>query len=103
MTSFRRRALLCFLSAALAGTLTSCQGEQATAEFCSVVLDRIVEVELTELGFRDLALAEMKRRDMRRLFAGDIQRCVGRRVAPGALACVRAAASTEEIAHQCLR
>jgi len=98
-----RRAWSWLLPAVLVGTLTSCRGEQATAEFCSVVLDRIVEVELAELGFRDPALAEMKRRDMRRAFAAEVQRCVGRRVAPGALACVRAAVSTEEIAHQCLR
>jgi hypothetical protein len=83
--------------------LPSCSRESATTELCAEVLDRIVEVELAEQGFRDQALVERKKRELQRRFDAEVQRCVGRPVPAQALACVRNAASAEEISHRCLR
>lgn len=100
MTTLTRTFLgLCSLSFVLA----SCARETATIEFCGQVLDRIVEIELHEQGFRDPALAAMKRQELRRRFSPDLQRCVGRPMAPRALSCVHEAATTEELSHRCLR
>ncbi len=83
--------------------LASCTRERASAELCSQVLDRIVELELAGQGFRDHALEDRKKRALHRTLAGQLDACVGLPAPPGALACVREARSTEEISHRCLR
>lgn len=80
-----------------------CQGGSATAEQCAVILDRIVELELREQGYRDPALTERKRAEFRRLFADELGRCEGRRLPAGAMACIEAAVSAEQVSHVCLR
>ena len=80
----------------------ACMGERARPEDCARILDHLVELELQEQGFRDPALAARKKVEMHRLFEPDLRRCAGRR-SPGALACVAAARTTEEISHACLR
>lgn len=83
--------------------VASCGGNgRATSQACSEIFDRIVELELRELGFRDPELVTRKREQLRRTFAPEIQRCHGRRLPDHALACVRKAASAEEISHRCL-
>ena len=79
-------------------SLSGCRRERATA-----ILDRIVDVELDEQGFRDPALLARKKLEMRRLLEGDLRRCTGRQLRHSALACVKAALTTEEISHVCLR
>ncbi len=81
----------------------ACTAERATREACLEIVDRIVEIELAEQGFRDAALAQARKEDMRALLAPEFARCENRRLAAGALACVRAAKSAEEISHICLR
>jgi hypothetical protein len=81
----------------------ACSEPRATAEDCGVIFDRIVELELEEMGYRDPALAERRRNELRRTLASELQRCEGRRLAPTALACVREAKSAEQLTHDCLR
>lgn len=100
-----RRALALALAGLLglsAGGL-GCAGEAATADDCRAILARIVELELREQGYRDPALLRRKQAEFAGLFADELDRCVGRRLPPGARACVAAATSTEEISHACLR
>jgi hypothetical protein len=80
-----------------------CRADRATAEDCGQVLDRIVELELTEKGFHDPALVDRKRQELRSLLQPELKQCQGQRLQPGALACVRQATSPEQISHQCLR
>ena len=90
---------------ALALTLlgfSGCRGETARPEDCSRILDRLVEVELHELGFRDAVLAARKRVEIHRLLDVEIDRCVGGRMRRDALACVEKAMTAEEIIHGCL-
>jgi hypothetical protein len=80
----------------------ACRREHATAPVCGVVLDRIVELELAEQGFRDPALATQKKRELRTLLGPQLRSCVGRKMRHDALDCVAQARSTEEISHVCL-
>jgi hypothetical protein len=82
--------------------LGSCSERLATAEQCQVIFDRIVENELREKGIRDAELVRRKREALRASYAGELRRCVGRRLPKGAMSCVRRSHSNEEISHQCL-
>ncbi|MCB9565954.1 MAG: hypothetical protein H6710_01795 [Myxococcales bacterium] len=100
-TLLRRLAGLALAGLALASA--ACEGRAATPEECEAILDRIVELELREQGYRDPALLARKQAEFRRLFADDLGRCVGRRLPPGARECVARASSAEAISHECLR
>jgi len=80
-----------------------CRRAPLSAEDCRRILDRIVDLELAERGFRDPALAERRKNELRALFSPDLAACVGRRVRPDALACVARATSAEDLSHHCLR
>jgi hypothetical protein len=80
-----------------------CSRHRATDADCAEILDRIVELELAERGFRDPALVELKKDELHRVLAPDVKQCQGRALPTGALACVRAARSVEEISHRCLK
>jgi hypothetical protein len=93
----RRLAIL----AALLG-LSGCSRERAKPEDCQRIFDRLVEVELHELGYRDPALAQRRHEELRKLLTDEAARCVGGRMRPDALVCVERAQKAEEIVHQCL-
>ncbi len=100
----RRWASAAALAALLAlVTGAACGGRRATAADCARILDRIVELELQERGYRDLALLERRRRELRRSHAPELQQCRGKRLRSDALLCVERATGTEEISHRCLR
>jgi hypothetical protein len=82
--------------------LSDCNAERASQRDCEIIMDRIVELELMERGFRDPVLLEKKQRELRRSLAAGLGACRGRRLPEHALACVRAAKSSEEISHVCL-
>jgi hypothetical protein len=86
----------------LAVALSGCKRERATPELCGRILDRIVELELGERGYRDQVLVERKKAQLRVRFADELGRCVGRGVRAGARACIDKARHTEEISHRCL-
>jgi hypothetical protein len=98
------------MKAALALTLAfsvvlqvGCTGRRATREDCRQILDRLVDLELQERGFRDPALAARSRALAETTFASDLSACEGRRIPRTALSCVQSAATSEEISHRCLR
>jgi hypothetical protein len=95
------RRLLCI--AALVAGAAGCSGHPATTEECNAILDRIVELELHELGFRDPALEARKAAELRSALAPELRRCEGVRVRATAIECARHAKSAEEISHKCLR
>lgn len=80
-----------------------CGNGRASHDDCTAILDRIVELELREMGFRDPALVERKRAELHRTLAPEIGRCTGRRLPVDALACVRQATTAEDVSHRCLR
>ena len=62
---------------------------------------RLVDLELEERGFRDPALTARRRAEAERTHAADLAACEGKRMPRSAMACVRAATSSEELSHRC--
>jgi len=88
----------------VASVLTaSCRSRVATREDCQQILDRLVDLELQEKGFRDPVVADRWRREAETVHAADLAGCVGQRLPRDAMTCVQAARSSEQIAHDCLR
>jgi hypothetical protein len=98
----KRGGGLVLLLVMMAASPIACRREHASAAICGAILDRIVELELNEQGFRDPALAEQKKRELRAVLDPQLRTCVGRRMRRNGLACVEKARSTEEISHICL-
>jgi hypothetical protein len=98
MKRWMRVAMLAGLS-----LVAGCRRHRMTPDECNLVLDRIVELELAERGFRDPLLAKRRQSDLRGRFSADLAGCEGRRVASAVSACVQKATSAEEISHVCLR
>jgi hypothetical protein len=87
----------------LAAGLVSCRGNRATASDCGEIVDRIVQLELEEKGYRDAVLSDRKRREIRNLLGSELKECQGKRLRADALSCVRLARNAEKISHDCLR
>jgi hypothetical protein len=91
-----RRALICALF------VSGC-GHKATEADCQLIVDRMVEVKLDQLGITD---AEDRNRQkdilLSRTTGVDNTDCIGRRITDGMLACVKKAKSQDEITS-CLR
>ena len=81
--------------------LSGC-GHKATREDCEVVVDRNVELQLKALGVTDPATIAKRRDEMRSSMKEDIDKCVGKRVTDGNMACVKSAETAEKI-DKCLR
>lgn len=80
----------------------SCTRELATEQQCHAIFDRIVEIELEEMGFRDAALAARHKADLRARHQSAVRGCIGRYISARAMSCVATAKTTEELSHKCL-
>jgi hypothetical protein len=77
-------------------------GRKATRADCELVVDKNVEVKLKSDGMTDQALIQKRKDELRTSLKDDIDKCVGKRVTDGMLACVRSAETPEQI-DKCLR
>ena len=100
MTRATPRVLAALASLAL---LAGCHRHTATAGNCRAILDRLVEMELKESGFRDPALVPRWQGELARRFDDDLHRCQTIQVGDDLSACVRAAQNPEDIAHRCVK
>ena len=82
--------------------LGGCHRHAATAADCRAILDRLVELELKEQGYRDPALVPRWKDELARRFEDDLVRCRTLRVSDSLTACLQAAQNAEEIAHRCV-
>lgn len=98
MMKWRRKGAL-VLALALAG----CSAPRASRAECERILERIVEIELIEQGYRDPVLLERKQDQARLSFSPDVESCIGRRMPENAMTCIEDAADTETLTHECLR
>jgi hypothetical protein len=80
----------------------ACGRRAATAADCRALLDRMIDVELDESGFRDPVLRARSRENLGRRFALDLERCKGLTVPRNLQACLATTQTTEEVAHRCL-
>lgn len=100
-TEMRRLGFAVLLSApAIVG---GCNRHVATAADCRAILDRLVELELKESGYRDPALAPRWEQELAARFEADLRRCQTLRVRDDFSSCLKAAENPEEIAHRCLK
>lgn len=82
-------------------TMTGC-GRKATRTDCELVVDKNVEVKLKADGLTDPTLIQQRKAELRESLKEDIDKCVGKRVTDGMLACVKTAETAEQI-DKCLR
>jgi hypothetical protein len=83
------------------GPAAGCHRHPATGDDCRAVLDRLIDLELAESGYRDAALAARWKTELAGRFGGDLGRCVGMGVRDDLRACLAAARTPEVIAHDC--
>ena len=82
--------------------LSACEPQRASARQCRQIFDRLVVLELQELGFDDPALAERRQAELAARFQQELASCTGRPLKAGAMACVEAANNSEILSHDCL-
>jgi len=106
MMSRRKNLPLALAFATLAATAMSsagCHKRPATRDDCLAVIDRLVQLELAESGFRDPVVQRRWTDELRQRLAPHLSRCEGRRVPDGLRACLVTARNAEEVEHRCLR
>jgi hypothetical protein len=96
----RQPLLVMALAAGLA--LAGCRRHAATTADCRAILDRLVELELVESGYRDPGLIPRWQDGLARRFAGDLETCRAFRVRDELRDCIARARNPEEVAHRCL-
>lgn len=85
----------------LAGYATAC-GRRATEVDCQLIVNKSVELELKETNQTSAEAIQKREEQVRSELEGEIKSCEGRRVTEQTMACVHAAATTQEL-DQCLR
>lgn len=80
---------------------TGCNRHPASAGECEAILNRLIELELSESGYRDPVVRARWQQDLVRRFAPELDRCRGREVPSSLRACLTGAHHSEEIAHHC--
>lgn len=82
--------------------ICACGGERASSADCESIFDRLVFLELQEMGFRDPALVSLRQTELKQHHQEQLKACVGRRLPANALRCVQEAESAENVSHECL-
>jgi hypothetical protein len=101
-SSRSRRLLYALLPLALLTSMSGCHRHAADRADCAAVLDRLVELELEESGYRDAVVLARWTEEARRRFATDLERCPGLSVRDDLRACLAAARTSEAIVHGCV-
>ena len=87
----------------IALTVCGCNPERASTEQCQAIFNRLVELELEEMGFRDKVLTKRRQAEFSMRYKDNLDACVGRVIPSGALQCIKSAKTTEDLSHECLR
>lgn len=80
-----------------------CSREPATQQQCQLILDRIVELELAEMGFADPVLLGRTQAEVRGRYRTELEACVGKPISEDAMDCAMRAQSAEELSHDCMK
>jgi hypothetical protein len=92
---------LFFLVLVVAG-FSGCNRHPASDDECEAILHRLIDLELSESGYRDPVLRTRWQEDLVRRFSPDLNRCRGQKVRSSLWTCLATARSSEEIVHRCL-
>ena len=90
------------LGLAALALLSGCHRHRASPQDCKAALDRLIDVELVELGYRDPILRTRWHRELERRFALDLERCRSGRVRDDLRLCLQGQHSSQAIVQQCL-
>ncbi len=82
--------------------LSACEPQRASVEQCRQIFDRMVELELRQMGFQDPALAKRRQADLAARFEQELDACVGRPIPESAMACVAKAKNIQSLLQDCL-
>lgn len=99
MTRWSVPLLIC----ALMWSALGCRPRNATRAECQMIVDRIITIELGELGYRDPVFARRKQAELRERLKSRLDGCIGRPLPTHALTCIPNATTTETLSHDCLR
>jgi len=80
----------------------ACHRHPATEDDCEAILHRLIDLELSESGYRDPVLRTRWQNDLGHRFAGDLDRCRGGEIRSTLRPCLASAQSSEETIHRCL-
>lgn len=97
-----RVGLVLFLLVSMS-MLVACHERAATRAECQLILDRIITIELGELGYRDPIFARRKQTELRTRLKSRLDACIGRPIPTHAITCIPNATTTEHLSHDCLR
>lgn len=96
------RLLRWFALVVAIAAVSGCRRHPASEIDCQQVLNRLIELELNESGYRDAVLRARWQRELEHRFAPELKRCRGLEVRNNLRACLATAQSSEEITHRCL-
>ena len=88
--------------ALLALALAACSGPRASEADCRIIFDRLVALELEEMGYRDPTLLSIRQNELSQRYQAEMGGCVGRPLPDHAMACIGDALSAEALSHNCL-
>jgi hypothetical protein len=98
----RSRIVLVVLVAVTSVVGAACRRHAASGAECARVLGRLVEMELTESGYRDEALRARWQHDLGLRFGPELERCRGLAVRDDLGECLGLVRTAEEVTHRCL-
>ena len=81
----------------------SCTSEQATQMQCEMIMSRLIQLELQEMGYNDPTLTARWDATLKRRYRPEINKCIGRSIHPNAMQCISLAKTAEIVSHECLR
>ena len=81
----------------------SCTSEQATQTQCEMIMSRLIQLELQEMGYNDPTLTARWDATLKRRYRSEIKKCIGRSIHPNAMQCISLAKTAEIVSHECLR
>ena len=82
--------------------LVGCASERASSDQCREIFNRLVVLELRQMGFDDPALAARRQTALATRFQNELDACLGRPLPAGALACLQTANTSATLAQNCL-
>jgi hypothetical protein len=97
-----KRLVPLFLPVCLLLTASGCRRHAADGGDCEAVLDRLVELELEESGYRDPVVRARWTHEAQGRFAADLARCRGLSVRNDLRACLATARTSEAVVHRCV-
>jgi hypothetical protein len=92
-----------FLLVTISLMASGCARHRATPSDCAAILDRLVDLELSESGYRDPVVRARWQDDLRQRFSPDLEHCRKMTVPDDLVSCLATTNGAEDLTHRCLR